>query len=335
MPPKPARAACGAAVDFVRAAPRRRRRRGAIVLARRCGRSGRFARSGPNEIENDFSKLRRADTWKNGEGYWGRKMDALLGTYLTPTVILTDDAGPGARHRPRRARAVEGGRRSSAMVASVADARRRRPAASKTRRSPWSTQIREDAHAEDPLAHQRRTSARRSTASSATGLCARSRCDDLPHAFTTGLRERDGTVGRTVLVYPRPGARALAGAAARRTSSRGLRDAAAVDGRRPSARRASPGRIALSARHPHVDRSATALIASAAVVRRRGASSSSLSCAGEAVDRARPRRRSCSASSGWRALAMALGIKINFANFIAFPITFGIGVDYAVNVMSR
>ena len=29
------------------------------------------------------------------------------------------------------------------------------------------------------------------------------------------------------------------------------------------------------------------------------------------------------------------GIKINFVNFIAFPITFGIGVDYAVNVMAR
>ncbi len=33
--------------------------------------------------------------------------------------------------------------------------------------------------------------------------------------------------------------------------------------------------------------------------------------------------------------AMAMGIKINFVNFIAFPITFGIGVDYAVNVMAR
>jgi predicted RND superfamily exporter protein len=32
---------------------------------------------------------------------------------------------------------------------------------------------------------------------------------------------------------------------------------------------------------------------------------------------------------------MALGIKINFSNFIAFPITLGIGVDYAVNVMTR
>jgi predicted RND superfamily exporter protein len=32
---------------------------------------------------------------------------------------------------------------------------------------------------------------------------------------------------------------------------------------------------------------------------------------------------------------MVLGVKINFANFIALPITFGIGVDYSVNVMSR
>ena len=30
-----------------------------------------------------------------------------------------------------------------------------------------------------------------------------------------------------------------------------------------------------------------------------------------------------------------LGIKINYANFAAFPITFGIGVDYAVNIMAR
>ncbi|MGH7284599.1 MAG: MMPL family transporter, partial [Polyangiaceae bacterium] len=32
---------------------------------------------------------------------------------------------------------------------------------------------------------------------------------------------------------------------------------------------------------------------------------------------------------------MLFHVKINFANFIAFPITFGIGVDYAVNVISR
>jgi hypothetical protein len=38
---------------------------------------------------------------------------------------------------------------------------------------------------------------------------------------------------------------------------------------------------------------------------------------------------------GLGALAITFNIRINFANFIAFPITFGIGVDYAVNVASR
>ena len=38
----------------------------------------------------------------------------------------------------------------------------------------------------------------------------------------------------------------------------------------------------------------------------------------------------------WLALLLYLGrIKINFFNFVALPITFGIGVDYAVNVMQR
>lgn len=38
----------------------------------------------------------------------------------------------------------------------------------------------------------------------------------------------------------------------------------------------------------------------------------------------------------WMAATMAvLGMKLNFLNFVAFPITFGNGVDYAVNVMRR
>ena len=39
---------------------------------------------------------------------------------------------------------------------------------------------------------------------------------------------------------------------------------------------------------------------------------------------------------GWMgALLVALRVKLNFLNFIALPITFGIGVDYAVNVVHR
>jgi predicted RND superfamily exporter protein len=32
---------------------------------------------------------------------------------------------------------------------------------------------------------------------------------------------------------------------------------------------------------------------------------------------------------------LLIGYKINFLNFIAFPITFGIGVDYSVNIYQR
>ena len=35
------------------------------------------------------------------------------------------------------------------------------------------------------------------------------------------------------------------------------------------------------------------------------------------------------------ALASAFGLKVNFLNFVALPITIGIGVDYAVNIISR
>ena len=88
------------------------------------------------EIETDFSKLRRADTWETGEGYWGRRMEALLGTYLTPTILLTDSV--------EQARAIEASLRSPAW-ASVAlgpdrvgphDRRRRAaPAGRQARRS--------------------------------------------------------------------------------------------------------------------------------------------------------------------------------------------------------
>ena len=34
-------------------------------------------------------------------------------------------------------------------------------------------------------------------------------------------------------------------------------------------------------------------------------------------------------------LLVVLKVKLNFLNFIALPITFGIGVDYSVNVVQR
>ena len=47
-------------------------------------------RFGADSLEYDFSHLRRRDTWVSGEGFWGKKMDTLMGRYLTPTALLTD-----------------------------------------------------------------------------------------------------------------------------------------------------------------------------------------------------------------------------------------------------
>jgi hypothetical protein len=71
---------------------------------------------GRNQLEYDFSRLRRHDTWTSGEGYWGKKMDVLLHRYLTPTAILTDSAA--------EARAVEARLRAAGpplrdMIASI------------------------------------------------------------------------------------------------------------------------------------------------------------------------------------------------------------------------
>jgi predicted exporter len=38
---------------------------------------------------------------------------------------------------------------------------------------------------------------------------------------------------------------------------------------------------------------------------------------------------------GFLALAQVVGLKVNFLDFVALPITIGIGIDYAVNIMSR
>ena len=56
-------------------------------------------------------------------------------------------------------------------------------------------------------------------------------------------------------------------------------------------------------------------------------------------DRRRGRRHACSAelSGRWPCslLLRAFGLKVNFLDFMALPITIGIGIDYSVNIISR
>jgi hypothetical protein len=281
---------------------------------------------GPGEIETDFSKLRRADTWATGEGYWGRRMDALLGTYLTPTVILADTPAQAATI----ASAVRAAAKAPPLDALVASVRTLDDVVppDQDAKIAMVERIRDDL---TPRIRASLTDSQRKNVDRFVGdrpLRALTAAD-LPDTFTTGLRERDGSIGRTVLVYPRPG----------RTLWFGPPLAEFVDHLRAAAAAAPdvpPGRVAGS------------LALSADIIdsiRRDGVISSAAAFAGVLVmvlALLRGRRSTLLVVGSlllgvlWLAgLMMWTGIRINFANFIAYPITFGIGVDYAVNVASR
>jgi uncharacterized protein len=300
-----------------------------IAVAISAAAAWQVRKLGPDQLEYDMSRLRRADTWTSGEGYWGRKMDKLLGQYLTPMVILADD--------PEQARRIGAGLREASsrpplagMLATVRLADDVLPPA-----QPEKIEItRKIRAAITPRVRSLLTDEQRKALDRVMGKGELSpiTAADLPPTFTVAMRERDGRIDRTVLVYPVPsdalwqGPRLIAFVDA-------VKEAAARGGGPPGS---PPARVAgglpLSAdilrsiQHDGILASAAALLGVVLVV--------------FALFRFR-------ATTGfvigsllvgvlWLIGAMlALRVKINFANFIAFPITFGIGVDYAVNVMSR
>jgi predicted RND superfamily exporter protein len=281
-----------------------------------------------SRIEYDFSKLRRSDTHVSGEAYWGHKMDDLLGRYLSPIVILTDGA--------EETRAVaEAAKKSAArppyneLIASVQtiddvlpqgqDAKIAELRAIKSELTP---RIRAS------LPPDQRDQVDRYLSDDALRPIA---AGELPTTFTAGLRERTGETNRAVLVYPRPSQATWQGEALMSLA----RELRAVAADHPNAQ-GSPARIAgsplLSADIiQSIERDGPLATAAAllgvillvAIVFRGGAATPLV--IGSLV-----------VGVLWlTAATIAFGIKINFANFIAFPITFGIGVDYAVNVMAR
>jgi len=283
---------------------------------------------GAGTIETDFSRLRRADTWVRGEGYWGRRMDALLGSYITPTVILADDVDQ-ARAIARTLRERRAEPPFDRMIASVRTLddvvppdQERKIAVIATIRDDLTPRIRAS------LSHDELEVVDRFLGRKALTPVGP---DDLADGLTMGLRERDGTIGRVVLVYPKPGRLLWEGPALAELVAR-LRAVAAT--RTSPTQRA--GRVAGS-----LPLSADILES----VRRDGPLVCAAALAGVIVVVLALLRRSRAAvivvgslllGVLWLAGAMmALGIKINFANFIAYPITFGIGVDYSVNMVNR
>jgi predicted RND superfamily exporter protein len=286
---------------------------------------------GAGQLEYDFSRLRRRDTWTQGEGYWGAKMDTLLGRYLTPTVLLTDSKA--------EARAIAGKLREAmkhppldTMVASVRTVDDLMPPDEESKhveieaiRRKMTPRLRgrlseDDKHRLDRLI--------------GTGPAAPIGESEIPEVLTTGLRERDGTLGRAVLVFPNP------------TNAlwRGSSISAFVN----TLRHIAETPLALGTPGARAARVAGGPPLSADIfesMERDGPLASLLALLGVLLTVVVIFRGKLATPMVigslivgvlWLlAAAVVLRVKINFVNFIAFPITFGIGVDYAVNVMAR
>jgi uncharacterized protein len=279
-----------------------------------------------NDVESNFSHLRRRDTWKSGEGYWGARMDSVIGKYLTPLALMADG--------PEQARAVEAQLKSDEdepqfagridMIRSIQDVL----PSDQGEKIALVSDIREDV---TPRVKAAIPPGQRDYVDKVVGAePVPIGLDDLPRTFTLGLRERDGRVGDVVLVYPVAASNWWDGEALR----------AFVDGLRDVARDSSRG-----GRPPRVAGSVALSSDIAQAILHDGARACVVAFAGVVavvVVLLRFSRATAYVVASllvgllWLAGAThLLGIRINFANFIAFPITLGIGVDYAVNVVSR
>ncbi|MES1210574.1 MAG: MMPL family transporter, partial [Pseudomonadota bacterium] len=293
-------------------------------------------RFGRDRLEYDFSRLRRRDTWVGGEGYWGKRMDTLLGRYLTPTVILTDSE-PEARAVTARLRADAEHAPLASMIASIRtyddvvppDEAAKQVELAVIRRK-MTANVRESISAADREKLDRLIGPP-AEAGKPVAAAVPIRAGAVPDVLTRGLRERDGTTGRAVLVYPNPTESWWRGETIA-TFVKLLREAAQA----PTALGGRPARVAggpalsfdiISSMERDGPLASTlaflGVVATVLIIFRRGLATPFV--IGSLV-----------VAVLWLvAVTMKLGIKINFVNFIAFPITFGIGVDYAVNVMAR
>ena len=281
-----------------------------------------------SHLESDFSKLRRIDTWTSGEGYWGRFMDRIIGGNLSPTVILTDTRTEASAVATR----LRGEMAFPPLSTLVSNVRSLDDAVP----SEQAAKLAEVAKLRKQLTPAVRATLPPDQVAELDRLLGDEALKpiqfaDLPPSLTAGLREKNGAIGRVVLVFPRLTKRLwqtsqLEGFIAK---LRGVGTCGVPPG-------SAPGRVAgtlpvsaditAALQHDAPRASLAALIAVAVVVLIifRGSRSGLVVIASLMI------------GIVWMVGATFIaGIKVNYANFAAFPITFGIGVDYAVNIMAR
>jgi predicted RND superfamily exporter protein len=275
-------------------------------------------------LETDFSRLRRADSFVNGERYWGKRMDATLHSYLTPAVVLADSADSATRIA---AELQEVARRGGAggLIASVRSSETVLPKSS-------GEALREARALRDEVTpamlstlspEDRARVGRLLSDEALRPLTPR----DVPPALALGLEDRSGALDRNVLVFPKLGAGTW-DAGRMGEFARDLRGAVEASGGQGIA----VGSLLLS----------SDIIAA---MRRDGPIATSLALGAVTL----------TAILAFRAFGLSLaavaslllgvvlmlgcaawtGQRLNFSNLIALPITFGVAADYSINVLKR
>jgi predicted RND superfamily exporter protein len=280
-------------------------------------------------IESDFSRLRRRDTMTDGEGYWGRRMDTLLGRYLTPLVVMTD--------RPEETRELADRLKQRAAEAPLSGLVETVESIDDLVPDDQPEKIVQIRGIEEALTPRIRASLTEEQRQRVDELFASTELvpiteHDLPDSMTVGLKENDGRYDRAVRVYPRPTHATWLGEPIAELTQ-GLRNASAQVG---AAHNLPPARVAGSI---PLSYDIVQSILTDGPISTAGALGGVMMLVVAifrfGMESAMIIGSLLMAVSWLAATAMALGIKINFSDFVAYPITFGIGVDYAVNMMAR
>jgi predicted RND superfamily exporter protein len=299
----------------------------AVTLAS-LGGVARFARE---PIEYDFSRLRDLRALREGgPAWWDQRVTSIFGSQLTPTVLLAGDEAE-AREVARRLEAKRRQNGAASTIGSVVSVASFVPEAQEEK-LPVVRQIRELL---GPTtlgmlpAEQRERVARILPPPDLRPFTV----EDLPRTVKRQLTEVDGRIGTPVLVYPAATVNPWDGRHVLRSAEE-LRSVALPRGDIPMA----------STQLVFAD----VLLA----IGRDGPRATILSLSGVVllvvVAFALGKRQARSLKdAAWVLASLAVGVvwfggmaalldlKLNMLNFIALPITFGIGVDYATNIFQR
>ena len=271
-------------------------------------------------IQYDFTKLGSRFSEQRGQGYWDRHVDAVLQSYQTPTVVLTGSP----EHAEAVADAIEKEKEregTNGTIESVVTLQQFLPKEQQQKlevlREIFAIIDKRPAAQIPPEIRRLRQKTKLEPVT----------LSDVPERLTRAFVEKDGHRGRVALVFPTLETNSSNGRA-QIQHARTVREAALkVD---PNALIA--GQIVLTTDIVQAiteDGRFTALLSFFAVTLLTVVVMRSLRDGAWVIG-------SLALGVLWGAGAMTvLNLKLNFVNFAVLPITFGIGVDYAVNLYQR